>query len=85
MTLSPSDKSILEFERSWWNEPGTKDEAIGRVLQLTPAEYVEALERVVDNDEALIHDPLVVRRLRRARDRRRSERQSERAAGGDPS
>ena len=85
MTLSPRDQAILEFERSWWSVPGSKDEAIGRIFTLTPDEYSEILDRLIDDDDALQRDPLVVRRLRRMRDRRYSVRLDERAAIGDPS
>ncbi|MCP3938703.1 MAG: DUF3263 domain-containing protein [Actinomycetia bacterium] len=84
MTLSPRDEAILEFERTWWNEPGSKDEAVARRFLLTPAEYVDALDTLIDSECAVVHDPLVVRRLQRARDRRRSARSTVRAAGGDP-
>jgi hypothetical protein len=84
MTLSSRDEAILDFERSWWSQPGSKDAAIGQTFTMTPGEYVETLDRLIDSDHALTHDPLVVRRLRRMRDRRQAVRAHERAAGGDP-
>jgi len=65
--LSPLQVSILEFERSWWSEDQPKHEAIA--------------DRFAESDDALEHDPLVVRRLRRMRDRRRRERFDEIADG----
>ncbi len=56
MTLSPRDEAILEFERTWGNEPGSKDEAVARRFLLTPAEYVDALDTLIDSECAVVHD-----------------------------
>lgn len=83
MTLSPRDRLILEFERSWWTEPGPKEAAVARRFSLTMAEYQEALTRLIDDHTAADVDELVVRRLRRQRDRRRAERTQIASAGGE--
>jgi len=72
--LSPVEMSLIEFERTWWSDDQPKDAAIAEQFSLTTAEYYEQLHALIDSDEALAHDPLVVRRLRRMRDRRRRER-----------
>ena len=82
MTLSPRDEAILEFESSWWTEPGPKEVAVALRFQLTMAEYTEALGRLIDDDDALAVSPMVVRRLRRKRDRRRQDRAGVASAGG---
>jgi hypothetical protein len=82
MTLSPCDQAILEFEGSWWTEPGPKEVAVAHCFQLTMGEYHEALARLIDDSDALEFDPLAVRRLRRARDRRRQGRSQETSVGG---
>ena len=64
---------LIEFERTWWADDQPKDAAIAEQFSLTTAEYYEQLHALIDSDEALEHDPLVVRRLRRMRDRRRRE------------
>ncbi|MEM7093387.1 MAG: DUF3263 domain-containing protein [Actinomycetota bacterium] len=81
MPLSPLEASILEFERSWWSDDQPKDTAIADRFSLTVGEYYEMLNELIDRDEALDHDQLVVRRLRRMRDRRRQERFDEIADG----
>lgn len=83
MTLSPRDQAILDFERSWWTEPGSKDVAVAHRLGLTMGEYHEALARLIDDPAAEVHDELVVRRLRRQRDRRRQVRTQTVSAGGE--
>lgn len=84
MALSDRDRAILDFERSWWAEPGPKETAIRERLELSPTRYYELLAELLDDDEALAYDPLVVRRLRRLRDRRRRARFEGRTAGGPP-
>jgi hypothetical protein len=74
MELTDDDRAILEIERSWWTEPGPKDEAIAGQLQMSTTHYYELLNELIDRPEAEAHDPLVVRRLRRMRDRRRQSR-----------
>lgn len=82
MGLSDRDRAILEFEGSWWLEPGSKEMAIKSRLGLSPSRYRELLARLIDTDEAEQLAPLVVRRLRRQRDRRRRARYEGRPADG---
>ena len=82
MPLSPRDCAILDFERSWWTLPRPKEQSIRQAFDLSPARYYRLLGELVENDDALAYDPLVVRRLRRERDRRRRQRFEGRPAGG---
>jgi hypothetical protein len=74
MAFSERDRAILDFERSWWAEPGPKVAAIRRRLDLSPTRYYRLLAALVDSPEAAAYDPLVVRRLRRLRSSRRRAR-----------
>lgn len=74
MALTDRDRAILDFERSWWTEAGPKDTAIRGHFELSGTRYYQLLAELLDDAEALEHDPLLVRRLRRARDRRRRAR-----------
>lgn len=80
MALTERDRAIIDFERTWWAEPGPKDEAIRERFALSTTRYYQLLNEVLDTDEALTYDPLVTRRLRRLRDRRRRARYEGRAA-----
>jgi hypothetical protein len=80
MALTERDRAILDFERSWWSESGPKELAIRERFELSTTRYYEILGELLDSPEAIEHDPLVVRRLRRLRDRRRRERTEGRAA-----
>lgn len=74
MALTERDRAILDFERSWWSEPGPKETAIRERFELSPTRYYELLNEALEDPEAMDYDPLVVRRLRRLRDRRRRQR-----------
>lgn len=74
MALTDRDRAILDFERTWWTEPGPKDTAIRDRFELSGTRYYQLLTELLDDDAALAYDPLLVRRLRRARDRRRRAR-----------
>ncbi|HWC31986.1 MAG TPA: DUF3263 domain-containing protein [Actinomycetota bacterium] len=65
---------ILEFEGTWWRDDGTKADAISGRLGMSAARYYRLLDRVIDMPEALRHDPLLVKRLRRRRTERRRQR-----------
>ncbi|WP_436794873.1 DUF3263 domain-containing protein [Actinospongicola halichondriae] len=73
MPLSSSDREILDFEGSWWLNPGAKSVAIRRDLDMAASTYYKRLSTIIDDPEAMTADPLLVRRLRRDRaDRRRT-------------
>ena len=82
MPLTERDRAILDFERSWWSEPGPKDTVILERFELSATRYYQILGELLDSPEALEHDPLLVRRLRRIRDRRRRERLQDHSASG---
>lgn len=81
MGLSERDRAILDFERSWWTEPGSKQGAIRSRLDLSATRYYQLLGALTDSEEAERYDPLVVARLRRRRRERRRERFEGRGAG----
>lgn len=74
MALTPRDRAILDFERGWWRAAGPKEHAIRETFGLSATRYYAILSGLVDDPDALVHDPLSVRRLRRRRDERRRAR-----------
>jgi Protein of unknown function (DUF3263) len=82
VALSDRDRAILAFERAWWTFPGAKGAAITDHVGLSPTRYYELLNTLIDDPDALAHDPLLVRRLRRQRRERRRARVEGRAHGG---
>jgi hypothetical protein len=82
MALSARDQAVLEFERSWWTEPGSKEVAVRARLGLSAARYRQVLAALLDSDEAEAFDPLVIRRRRRRRQQLRRARYEGRPAGG---
>ena len=80
MGLTERDRAILDFERSWWSEPGPKEIAIKARFDLSTTRYYSILNELLDLPGALEYDQLVVRRLRRQRDRRRRARYEGRRA-----
>ena len=84
MALSDRDRAILDFERSWWAQPGPKGAAIRDRFALSPTRYYELLRALSDSDDAAAYDPLVIRRLRRSQSRRRRARLEGRPASQPP-
>ena len=71
MALSEREKAVIDFERTWWMLDGTREDLISAHFACSPEAFGLELSALVDSPDALAHDPLVVRRLRRHRDRRR--------------
>jgi len=74
--LGERDREILEFERQWWKYAGAKETAIRDSFDMSATRYYQVLNALIDRPEALVADPLLVRRLRRMR----AERQRARSA-----
>lgn len=75
--LSERDRAILSFERQWWKFAGAKEQAVRENFDMSSTRYYQVLNALIDRPDAVAHDPLLVRRLRRlraARQRARSAR-----------
>ncbi|CAH0191839.1 MULTISPECIES: DUF3263 domain-containing protein [unclassified Microbacterium] len=72
--LTDRDRAILALEAAWPRHGGTKEEVIRSTLGMSPARYYQLLGRLIDTEQALEHDPLLVRRLRRLREHRVDQR-----------
>lgn len=80
--LTDRDRAILDYERAWWHDDRPKEAAIRERFAMSASRYYQLLNEVVDSPDALAHDPLLVRRLRRERGRRRRTRLMGRSAPG---
>jgi hypothetical protein len=85
MELTQRDRAILDFEGSWWVESGPKEQLIRDRFELSATRYYQLLNELLETAEAYEYSPLVVRRLRRLRDRRRRARSTGYEASGPPS
>ena len=74
--LSELEIKLLEFERNWWRHAGSKESAIKELFNLTPPAYYQLLNNLIDRQEALMAQPILVKRLRRIRDTRTKARSS---------
>ncbi|WP_310962295.1 DUF3263 domain-containing protein [Nocardioides terrisoli] len=76
--LSERDCDILDFERQWWKFAGAKEQAVREKFDMSTTRYYQVLNALIDRPEALAHDPLLVRRLRRLRAARQRQRSARR-------
>lgn len=76
--LSDRDAEILAFERQWWKFAGAKEQAIRDKFEMSATRYYQLLNALIDRPEALAHDPLLVKRLRRLRATRQRNRSARR-------
>jgi len=76
--LSDRDREILAFERQWWKYAGAKEQAIRELFDMSATRYYQTLNALIDRPEALAHDPMLVKRLRRLRSTRQRARSARR-------
>ena len=76
--LSDRDSELLAFERQWWKFAGAKEQAIRDQFQMSATRYYQILNALIDKPEALVQDPLLVKRLRRLRATRQRNRSAKR-------
>ena len=76
--LSERDSAILTFERQWWKFAGAKEQAVRDKFQMSATRYYQVLNALIDKPEALVQDPLLVKRLRRLRATRQRNRSARR-------
>lgn len=72
--LSDRDIDILDFERSWWKHAGVKEQAIKERFDMSATRYYQLLNDLLELPEAMEHDPILVKRLRRLRVYRQRQR-----------
>lgn len=72
--LPDREQRILRFERQWSRHAGAKEEAIRAEFDLPAARYYQLLNAALDLPEAILFDPMLVRRLQRLRDARTTAR-----------
>ncbi|TDQ55163.1 DUF3263 domain-containing protein [Actinorugispora endophytica] len=72
--LDEREQRILAFERQWWKFEGSKEQAIRDEFGFSPTRYYQLLNGLIERPEALVFDPMTVKRLRRRRADRRRQR-----------
>lgn len=77
-TLSERDQRMLALERQWWKYAGAKEHAIREQFAMSATRYYQLLNALLDRPEALAHDPMLVKRLRRLRSARARARSARR-------
>jgi len=77
-TLSERDHAVLAFERQWWKYPGKKEQAIRELFGMSATRYYQILNRLIESREAMAADPMLIKRLRRARTGRSRTRAAKR-------
>ncbi|HVF21417.1 MAG TPA: DUF3263 domain-containing protein [Mycobacteriales bacterium] len=76
--LTERERAILAFERQWWKYAGAKEQAIRDLFDMSATRYYQVVNALIDRPDALVHDPMLVKRLRRLRATRQRTRQARR-------
>src|ERR1700757_2094187 len=76
--LADREREILSFERQWWKYAGAKEQAVKDLFDMSATRYYQVLNALIDRPEALVADPMLVKRLRRLRTTRQRTRSARR-------
>ena len=76
--LTEREAEILAFERQWWKYAGAKETAVRDLFDMSATRYYQVLNALIDRPEALVADPMLVKRLRRLRATRQRTRSARR-------
>ena len=76
--LSERDLAVLAFERQWWKYAGAKEQAVRDLFDMSATRYYQVLNALIDTPEAMVADPMLVKRLRRLRATRQRTRSARR-------
>ena len=79
--LTDVERQILDFERQWWKYAGAKEQAIRDLFGMSATSYFQQLNALIDRPEALVAEPMLVKRLRRLRGTRQRTRSDARRTG----
>lgn len=79
--LSERDAAILDFEESWFTAEVPKEQAIMERFSMSSTRYYQHINTLIDQQAAVDYKPLLVKRLRRLRAQRHSERSARRLRG----
>ena len=80
--MTELERQILNFEAHWWQLAGNKESEIVRRFRMSAIRYAQKLNQILDNPEALAHDPILVNRLQRIRSERADARTQRRGIRG---
>ncbi|MDF9715845.1 DUF3263 domain-containing protein [Nocardioides sp. ChNu-99] len=72
--ISDEQRAMLELEGTRFKFAGRKDTVIREMFGLSPAQFAQKINWLLDQPDALRWDPVLVNRLRRLRDARAAGR-----------
>lgn len=76
--LTDRELGILAFEAQWWKRSGKKDVAIRELFDMSASRYYQLLNTLLDSPAAFRADPMLIKRLRKARAARQRARAAQR-------
>ncbi|MDA3648323.1 DUF3263 domain-containing protein [Saccharopolyspora indica] len=76
--LTVRERGVLAFESQWWKRSGAKERAIRELFDMSPSRYYQVLNALLDSPAAFRADPMLIKRLRKARAARQRERAAQR-------
>lgn len=72
--LTDHELQLLHLAGAPLHLPGQREHAIHEQLALTPTQFWQRVNALLDDERALAHDPALIYRLRRVRERNRPGR-----------
>ncbi|WP_408641997.1 DUF3263 domain-containing protein [Saccharopolyspora oryzae] len=76
--LTDRERGVLAFEAQWWKRSGAKEQAIRELFDMSASRYYQVLNALLDSPAAFREDPMLIKRLRKARAARQRARAAQR-------
>lgn len=66
--MTDDEKRMLDLAGARWRYAGSLEQAVRDDLGISLTRFWQLVNRLIDREDALAHDPVTVNRLRRIRD-----------------
>ena len=80
--IEVEDLALLRFADGWWRSAAAREQAIRERFGMTPVRFYQRLAHLIETPAAAAAEPLLIARLKRIRDARRSSLSRGRAHAG---
>jgi hypothetical protein len=67
---------MLAFEKQWWKYAGAKEAAIRELFDMTATRYYQRMNELIDDPDAMVAEPVLIRRLGELRSSRERQRRA---------
>lgn len=76
--LAESDRAVLDLAARTYRHEGAREQAVHDELGMTATRFYQRVNVLLDNPDAYVAEPVLIKRLRRVRQARQADRSARR-------